>query len=98
METRRDSAEGVWNLLLSTVPINIRVEEPILLRLFAKRLSEPCDYDTVRKWSRRGLLIDRSNPKSKRVKLEVVQLPRGMATSWEAYARFLERLNGVPVK
>ncbi len=75
--------------------IDIRVEKPILLRTFAKRLSEPCDYDTVRKWWKRGLLIDRSNPRSKRIKLEVVRLSNGLATTWEAYARFIERLNGM---
>lgn len=72
--------------------IDLRVEKPILLRVFGRHLPEPRDYDTVRKWWRRGLMVDRET--KRRVKLETVRLSAGMHTSMEAYHRFIERLNG----
>jgi hypothetical protein len=72
--------------------IDLQVEKPILLRVFGRHLSEQRDYDTVRKWWRRGLVIDRLT--GQRIKLETVRLTAGRATTMEAYNRFLRRLNG----
>jgi len=76
------------------VSIDLRVEKPILLRVFGRHLQEPRDYDTVRKWWKRGLLADRGCPGGKRVKLETVRLTGGRHTTMEAYGRFIARLNG----
>jgi len=75
--------------------IDLRVEKPILLKLFGRHLPEPRDYDTIRKWWKRGLLLDRRKPRGKRVKLETCRIVGGLATTLEAYARFLDRLNEV---
>lgn len=72
--------------------IDLRLEKPILLRVFAKTcLDESRDYDTIRKWYARGVL---NRHTGKRVKLEVVRLTNGLHTTREAYDRFLDRLNG----
>lgn len=73
--------------------IDLRVEKPILLRVFAKScLDEARDYDTIRKWWKRGLVADRLT--GKRVKLETVRLTNGRATTMEAYNRFMRKLQG----
>ena len=74
------------------VTIDIRLEKPILLRVFARTLSEPRDYDTIRKWWKRGLIVDRET--GRRVCLETVRLSGGRCTTKEAYERFIARLNG----
>jgi hypothetical protein len=70
--------------------IDLAKEQPLPLRIFARRLRDPLDYDTVHKWWRRGLL---NRDTGKRVKLETVRLSTGRCTSMEAYWRFIERLN-----
>jgi hypothetical protein len=77
------------------VSIDLRVEKPILLRVFGKHLKEPRDYDTVRKWWKHGLLADRGQPKGKRVRLETVRLTGGRHTTIQAYERFIASLNCV---
>lgn len=72
--------------------IDLRLEKPILLRVFGKHLPEQRDYDTVRKWWRRGLVADRET--GRRVRLETVRLTSGRATTMEAYDRFIARLSG----
>jgi hypothetical protein len=73
------------------VSIDLRVEKPILLRVFARTLSEPRDYDTILKWWKRGLL---NRDTGKRVRLETVRLSSGRYTTQQAYDRFIGELNG----
>jgi hypothetical protein len=71
--------------------IDLRTEKPLLFAALAKRLGVQCQ--TVRKWWKRGVLLDRSAPSKGKVRLEAIRLTNGFHTSEEAYQRFVDRMN-----
>lgn len=71
--------------------IDLRTEKPVSLRAFAQEMK--IGYDTVRKWWKRGVLLDRADRSKGKVKLEVIRLTSGHHTSREAYCRFIEAIN-----
>jgi hypothetical protein len=71
--------------------IDLDKEAPILLADFGRLIKK--HYNTVHRWWRRGLKVERDDGNSRVVKLETVRISNGRATSVEAYDRFLDKLN-----
>ena len=65
-------------------------ERPVLLGNLGKRLGQRMPYQTVYSWVSKGLLNTHTK---KRHYLATIRLPSGLATSIEAYMRFLRKLN-----
>jgi len=61
----------------------------IPLQQFARQLSPPVAYQTIRLWVTEGLL---NRNTKRRVTQEAVRIPLGLATDNDAYLRFLVRL------
>jgi len=69
--------------------IDYRKEQIYLIRSFADRVG--MKYNTLRAYIKRGVV----GVSGDKVRLEVCKTPGGEATSYEAYYRFLDRINGV---
>lgn len=72
--------------------IDPQKEEVIPLAVLAREMTPPVNYRTVYYWFRYGRLNQWTQ---RRVHLEVLKMPCGMATSREAYWRFIKRLNEI---
>jgi len=72
--------------------INPLREQVMPLQQLGKQLPGRPRYNTLLEWCKLGR---RNRNTSKRVKLEVIRMPGGMASSLEAYLRFIERLNSL---
>lgn len=72
--------------------INPLVEQAMPIKDLAKLLPGKPSYFTIREW----VLEGRRNIYTRaRVKMDSVQLPTGMASSMEAYQRFIAALNAL---
>lgn len=69
--------------------INTRKEKPISLRAFGKLVEPPVTYDNMLSLVKDG----RESISGKVVTLEKVKMPYGFATTWEAWHRFIDRMN-----
>lgn len=70
-----------------------RKEAKYYLTDLAKVIPGGRDRKTIFNWCTKGLLLDRFNAKSGRVRMESILLTNGHASSLEAYWRFIERIS-----
>ena len=77
-------------MAVTTASIDPSTEEIVPLADLGKLLGKNIQYNTVIQWCKEGRV--NWNTRS-RVQLECITMPSGLATSREAYFRFIERLN-----
>lgn len=68
-------------------------ERHFFLRDLAKRLPKSPNPKTVYLWCKKGLLYDRRNPRSIRIKMEYIVRGKDLCSSVEAYWRWIEKFN-----
>ena len=73
-----------------TATINPVDDELILFSEAARKLPASPGYTTVYRWHKRG----NRSISGAAVRLDAVNTPRGLATTLDAYRRFVEALNG----
>ncbi len=70
--------------------LNPLTEEALPLKDLGKQLPGRPRYTTILSWCQDGRV---NNNTGQRVRMEMVQLPAGYASSVAAYLRFIDRLN-----
>lgn len=76
------------------MPIDIEAEDVFLLSEGQRKQAVGKSYTRLREYIVNGVPIADENGRRIMIKLESIKLPTGLATSVEAYGRFIRRLNG----